>query len=96
MTAPAWIPVGERLPGAEVMVLAYYKNSLGKHRRIRAFYAPKHTVSAPDFEGDPDYDEAQDEYYLPEGWYEANEHEETHWQVDEPITHWMPLPEPPK
>lgn len=40
---------------------------------------------------------ADDEAYLPEGWYESNEHEDTHWHVsgDFEITHWMPLPAPP-
>lgn len=92
----AWIPVSERLPKLEVRVIAYYKNDLGKDRRIRAFYAPKFSMrDVENYEGDADYNETEDEYYWPEGWYECNEHEETNWRVDGEITHWMPLPSAP-
>jgi hypothetical protein len=61
-------------------------------------HAPPKTLSEEDygeFLTDPDYDEATDTTYWPEGWYECNENEETHWQVHEEVTHWMPLPEVP-
>ena len=41
-----------------------------------------------------DYNEKEDLYYWPEGWYEWNRHEETHWRVGETVTHWMALPLP--
>lgn len=52
-----------------------------------------------DPEGWADYDEATDEYYCPEGWYE-----ETNCEICEvgyrqytgsALTGWMPLPEVP-
>jgi hypothetical protein len=91
-----WIRVDERMPETGVPVIAYYKNQSGNSRRIRAAYAGPKSLEA-DLESDfGEYDEEADTYWCPEGWYEQNEYEETHWQVDETVTHWMPLPEPPK
>lgn len=49
-------------------------------------------------DGDCDliYDEEEDEYIVPEGWWESVRYTEHFSAVDEPVTHWMPLPEPPK
>jgi hypothetical protein len=93
-----WIPVTERLPKPGQYVLAVFRYSTGKQVVIRAMHAPPKTLSEEDygeFLTDPDYDEATDTTYWPEGWYECNENEETHWQVHEEVTHWMPLPEVP-
>jgi hypothetical protein len=64
----------------------------------RAAYVPKFTINCEDqdYDGDQDYNEIEDKYYWPEGWYEWNDCEETHWMINAKITHWMPLPEPPK
>lgn len=95
-----WISVEERLPEPGVYVIAYYKNELGMDRRIRAEYSDGHSLlisGEMDWSGDwANYDEEEDEYYCPEGWFEANEFEEIHYQVDGNVTHWMPLPEPPR
>jgi hypothetical protein len=93
-----WVPVAERLPKPGKFVLAVFRYSTGKQVVIRAMHAPPKTLSEEDygeFLTDPDYDEATDTTYWPEGWYECNENEETHWQVHEEVTHWMPLPEVP-
>lgn len=95
-----WIRVADRMPEPGAYVLAYYRNSYGKGRRIRAMYAAKFTLEqSPEGElgGAEDYDEATDRYYVPIGWYECNEHEEVNWRVDEgEVSHWMPLPDPPE
>jgi hypothetical protein len=92
---PVWIPVADRMPEPGRMVLAFYKTVFGMDRRIRAMYAaPKTLELSLDAEGG-EYDEETDTYWCDPGWYEANEHEECHWRVDEEITHWMPLPAPP-
>jgi len=92
----AWISIKDKLPESGMMVIAYGLTSYQKHRRIRAFYAPHLTIEQYDDDYiDLDYDEKLDRYCIPEGWYEANEYEDTHWKVSIPITHWMPLPEPP-
>lgn len=91
-----WIKVEDRLPEAEVPVLVFVHLPTGKTRRLRAEYAPRFTVEASYEDEAVDYDEENDAYWLPEGWYESNEYEETHWAITDPITHWMPLPEPPE
>ena len=88
----AWVPVGDRLPESGTPVLL----DIGEQFPVRAMWAAKHTVEAglecPEDWGD--YDEATDIWYAPEGWYEWNRHEETHWRVTAPALAWMPLPLP--
>ena len=90
----AWLRSEDRLPEPGKPVLV----ACGK-QVMRAVHAPKFTLSEDQWgEFLPDggeYDEATDATYWPEGWYEWNQHEETHWQLDSDPTHWMPLPAPP-
>lgn len=80
------------------MLLAY-RNSLGKWRRVIAFYAPKLAIEQNDYGSDwCEYDEVGDRYFLPEGWYECienwDDYSSVHMSGVEP-THWMPLPPAP-
>ena len=91
----AWIPVTERLPSGGTPVLV----ACGR-KVLRATHAGKLELDEEDWglfnDGDGgDYDEAEDMSYWPEGWYEWNESDETHWALDTEPTHWMPLPKPP-
>lgn len=96
-----WIPVSERLPESERTVLAFYLNSHGKGRRVRAEYIAAKTKSADDgWDSDEpaDYDEQEDEYFWPADWYEVmdNWDDLTHMVIHEgEVTHWMPLPAAP-
>lgn len=96
-----WIPVSERLPESERTVLAFYLNSHGKGRRVRAEYIAAKTKSADDgWDSDEpaDYDEQADEYFWPAGWYEVMDNWDclTHMAIHEgEVTHWMPLPAAP-
>ena len=71
-----WIPVSERLPESEVVVIEFYKNNLGRDRRIRACYIHKETVEVFDsdysaYEINDEYIEEKDAYYMKAGWYEV-------------------------
>lgn len=90
-----WTRTVDRLPPNEVPVIAYYCNEYGKDRVIRAMHVDALTLEATEAWDDCEYDEGTDTYYCPEGWYENNEAEETHWQVEGEVTHWMPLPASP-
>lgn len=95
---PQWIPVSERLPEPGMPVIAFVESCygvVGSSRRLRAQHAPPKTLGlSPEAEGGI-YDEETDTFYCEEGWYETNEFEEVHWNVDGVVTHWMPLPNPP-
>lgn len=93
-----WIEVANELPKDGVPVIAFVTGCFGNSkatRRIRAQYAGKFSLPQSDECDGGEYDEATDQFYCDEGWYESNVFEETHWAVDGTVTHWMPLPEPP-
>jgi hypothetical protein len=93
-----WISVKNKMPESGVPVIAFVVDAhAGKYTRtIRASYAAAKTLEqSPDCDGG-EYDADADVYWCDEGWYEDNFFEETHWAVDGTVTHWMPLPDPPK
>jgi hypothetical protein len=100
--ADGWIPVSERLPDIGSTVIAYYLNSYGKGRTIRAQHVEAWTIEAEDVaDVDTDcveYSEQDDCYYLLQGWYECIDNWDEYYRVavtGGPITHWMPLPAAP-
>lgn len=92
----AWVPVADRLPepGAAVLIARGKAVMRAVHVPHLAFREDIHGYFEPD--GAAYYDEGTDATYWPEGWYEWNEHEDTHWCVDREPTHWMPMPAPPQ
>ena len=94
-----WIKCSERMPTPGVKVLAFVqKEREGRNpwtSRIRATYAAPKTLEQADEADGGEYDEATDTYWCAEGWYENNEYDEINWMVLDPVTHWMPLPDPP-
>jgi len=98
-----WVSVTVNMPVPGSPVLAVYLDE--RYPRgvkklvpvvVRACWIPE-KFSSDDYEGDDAvYDENTDEYYWPQGWYEWNETEETHFALPDTVTHWMPLPEVPQ
>jgi hypothetical protein len=89
--AAGWVSVEDRLPEPGKPVLL----DIGKKHPIRAMWVAKYTlpVGLEDDSGFGEYDEEKDEWFCPEGWYEWNQHEETHWFVDEATRAWCELPQ---
>lgn len=100
-----WISVEERLPESEKIVLAAAKSkTFGWHHVLMVAHIGYHEFSTEeygwrDYEGDTEYDEENDCFWIPECWYEVNSVEDNgNWIIDSDyeVTHWMPLPEPPR
>lgn len=99
---PQWISVEDRLPEPEQEVLAVCRKRYGLVV-VPAIYE-NGEVNTYDstwnwYDCDFPYDEENDVYIIPEGWWENryfNPEDTFNSPVDAPVTHWMPLPEPPK
>lgn len=95
------IPVSERLPEAGKKVIVHYVNSLGNSRTVCAEWVPARSrtddclMEADD--GFAKYDEENDKFYWPEGWYESIENWDEYGAVfiNDAVTHWQPLPSGP-
>lgn len=93
-----WIKSKDTLPRTNQVVLACV-NPNGSFRficRAERIYRFSVEDDGDHYQGEPDYCEKTDTYYWPEGWYEWNYYEETHWKIDGEVTHWMALPELPE
>lgn len=89
-----WQPI-ETAPSKGTPVLVVYGKKVLRAAQAKKFELDEENYGYfNDGEG-ADYNEANDTYYWPEGWYEWNETEECHWMLDNEPTHWMPLPAAP-
>lgn len=95
-----WIPVSNVKPesGKHVLLCCEVKPS-GKRYVCDGYYAgSKSITSGYSDDWDCEYDEETDEHYLPEGYYEVikNWDDYSSIAIEDFVTHWKPLPEPPK
>ena len=105
VTVQEWISVKDRLPENGVHVLLCCEvhgdsgEIVGKYI-CDGYYAEANKIIAGGFPGECncEYSEEDDEFYLCEGWYEVikNWDDYNSVTVEDSVTHWMPLPEPPK
>lgn len=104
VSAPQWISVKDRLPEVETEVLvACDRNG---YRFVCPTIYEDGTVLTQDsiwnwyeLENYGTYSEENDDYFVPEGWWENRQFTPDdiyNSPVDCAVTHWMPLPEPPK
>ena len=102
-----WIPCSERLPENRVDVLICYREWQKYAKRyvytiVNGWYARKYSVKEnvfSEWEMDSDYKEDEDEFYIPEGWYEFTTQgngDLMNWFINAEVIAWMPLPEPYK
>lgn len=96
-----WIDVKETVPDSEKDVLVLIKNSYGKHNITIAQHINNKEKSTEDygwqeFEGDTEYDEDKDCFWVPECWYESNFVEDNaNWIIDSyhgEVIAWQNLP----
>ena len=106
VTVQEWISTKDRLPKNEVDVLICTQRRYYKGGTIpvvsTAFYTDgKMNTEESGYNWDlgnvdMEYDEEVDAYIVPEGWWESVRYGEEFSAVDDFVTHWMPLPKPPK
>ena len=105
VTVQEWISVKDELPenGAHVLLcceMRGYGGEIAGKYVCDGYYAEANKIIAGGFpdECNCEYSEEDDEYYLCEGWYEVvkNWDDYNSVTVEDFVTHWMPLPQPPK
>lgn len=104
LTSPnEWVSVEERLPKAEKEVRLFCITPNGYKYQCQGFYVPPGMLRDDsdyswDWECCDEYDEDSDDYFVNPGWYESchNWDEYSAFRVADKVTHWKPLPAPPK
>ena len=105
VTVQEWISVKDKLPksGHHVLICCEvyrYNGEIAGRYVCDGYYAEANKIIAGGFldKCNYEYSEEDNEYYLPEGWYEIIKNLDDYYSVmvEDLVTHWMPLPEPPE
>lgn len=99
-----WVSVNEKLPKLETEVLIVcdrggYKFVAPAIYEDGTMLTQESSWNWYEIESYGLYDETTDDYFVPEGWWENRQFcpdDVYNNPVDCAVTHWMPLPEPPK
>ena len=101
--APRWVRCEDEMPKSGTHVLACCEvRGIGGYRSryvCDAFHTDAKSIPCQYSDDiDSEYDDETDEYYFPEGWWEVikNWDDYSCVAISDFVTHWMPLPEPPK
>lgn len=98
LEADKWIRVEDRLPEPLRNVLVLIDDNSAKNaNQMVANFIPKFTEEASCEEWS-EYCEEKDLFYCPQGWYANTTYigdEYASYFIDEKVTHWQQLPEPP-
>lgn len=102
--AQRWIPVTpETMPPTQKKVIVRVADNTSRYKfTTTAAHLGYHEQNTSDYgwdeyEGDTEYDEEKDCFWVRPGWYEVNAIDDNpNYELDGyEVTHWMPLPEPP-
>ena len=98
-----WISVKDRMPEQEECVLLLCKTQYGASYKCIGFYESgtmrrDDSDYCWDYEVCDIYDEENDDYLVNKGWFERvfNWDDYSACGIEDTVTHWMPLPEPPE
>jgi hypothetical protein len=95
-----WISVADKMPDPQQRVYVVCENPKYGGGVVRfqtmAEYIPYMTVKeedymADEYRGEGDYNEEEDEFYTPEGFYEWQSEPDVNFKLSSKVTHWMPL-----
>ena len=104
VTVQEWIPSSEPPKSQQNVLISVRDKKFGYRHTVKAAHIGHHEVTTEEYgwqeyEGETEYDEENDCFWIPECWYESNFVEDNcNWIIDSDyeVTHWMPLPQPPK
>ena len=102
VTVQEWISVKDRLPEVETEVLILARHGNRNVITTGMYEDGQMNTEDSDWWWETEgfeYDEELDVHIIPEGWWEYKHYidDETHnYAIDGVVTHWMPLPQPPR